>query len=813
MYKKYLSSALMYKKFLILTVNISAVCFLSVFSVIRSAAQSPMQVALQDQFDAYRKIVLQEKIFLHSDKNFYLAGEICWFKIYNVDAFFHKPLGISKVAYVEVLDRNNKPVLQAKIALKEGDGNGSFFLPVTMNSEKYKLRAYTNWMKNFRPDYFFEKTITVINSRKIYEGDTLRRKEGYDAHFFPEGGNLVNGIKSKIAFKITGQNGKGIDCEGAIINENADTVVKYRTLKFGMGSFELTPEAGHAYKALITLRDGKSITQVLPAAYNYGYVMRLSEADTNRIKITVQAPANNSPYLLYLFAHTRGSVKSVMNVKSQDGNAEFFIDKNKLGDGISHFTVFNAEKQPVCERLYFKYPEQRLEMQLTADKEQYEQRKKINIRIHSFNQEGKSVHANMSMAVYRVDSLQELDDINISNYLLLSSDLAGSIESPGYYFNNTEEDKEQAMDNLMLTHGWRRFRWEDVLENKKPAFAFTPEYTGHIVTGRIIKTRTALPEKKIGSYLAVPGTRMQFRTSVSDSNGHVKFEMKDFYNKGEIIVQTNSRQDSGYTVEISNPFTEKYSNRPLPDFSLSQVNAAALENYHAAVQVQNVYSGNKLKQFNLPPVDTSAFYFKPDIAYLPDNYVRFTTMEEVLREYVMPVNVRKKNGKFHLPVLDVLRKQPFDLDPMILLDGVPVFDIDKLMMYDPLKIRKLEVVSRMYYFGNMYFPGIVNFVTYTGNLPGYELDPNATVIDYEGLQLQREFFSPAYETPEEFNSRLPDFRNLLFWSPEIKTDEKGKQAVSFFSSDLPGKYAVVLQGLTADGKAGSKTILFEVKDK
>jgi hypothetical protein len=147
----------------------------------------------------------------------------------------------------------------------------------------------------------------------------------------------------------------------------------------------------------------------------------------------------------------------------------------------------------------------------------------------------------------------------------------------------------------------------------------------------------------------------------------------------------------------------------------------------------------------------------------------------------------------------------------VLLDGVPVFDIDKLMNYDPLKIRKLDVVSRMYFLNNMFFEGVVNFTTYKGNLEGYELDPHATVIDYEGLQLQREFYAPVYDTREQAESRLPDFRNLLYWSPQIKTNNAGKQEVSFYSSDLPGKYAVVLQGLTADGKAGSQQIQFEVK--
>lgn len=765
------------------------------------------------QFEAYRQTTLQEKIFLHADKDFYLTGEICWFKIYAVDAFFHRPLGLNKVAYVEILDKSNKPVLQAKIALKDGDGNGSLYLPGSMGSGKYKLRAYTNWMKNFSADYFFEKLITVINPRKIYQRDTLQQKTVYAIKFFPEGGNLVNGIQSKIAFHIVDQNGKGIQCRGIVINDKTDTVAKYATLKFGIGSFVLTPEAGHTYKAVMTLPGGKTMMQELPMAYTNGFVMHLAAAGNDQLKISVHAPVNTSlPSTVYLFAHTRGAVKSVETGNMQNGYTEFLVDKRKLGNGISHFTLFNKDRQPVCERLYFKYPEQRLEAGMTTDSQEYAQRKKIKIHVTATDQDGLPTQANMSIAVYRIDSLQAIDEVDINNYLWLSADLSGTIESPGYYFSNNGAGTEEAMDNLMLTHGWRRFRWEDILQHKKAAFEFVPEYAGHIISGKITKTGTGLPAKETEAFLSVAGTRTQFRPAISDSNGYVRFDAKDFYNEGQIIVQTNSQQDSLCSIEVSSPFAEKYSSRLLPDLSFREIHRQTLLNHHISVQVQKAYSGNKLNQFSFPVVDTTAFYFKPDITYLLDNYVRFTTMEEVLREYVTPALLRRRNGKFNLYVFDEPRQQFFETNPMVLLDGVPVFDMNKLMNYDPLKIRKMEVVTRMYCLGKMFFTGIVNFVTYNGELQGYELDPHATVIDYEGLQLQREFFSPLYETQQQVDSRLPDFRNLLYWSPAIKTNEQGKTDINFYTSDLPGKYAVVLQGLTHDGKTGSKVIFLKVAE-
>ena len=131
----------------------------------RLSAQSTVNT-IKAVFSQYKAHTFSEKIYAHTDKNYYLAGEILWFKLDNTDATFHKPADLSKVAYVELLDSANKPVLQAKIGLRNGEGNGSLYLPVNLSSGNYLLRAYTNWMKNFDPVFFFQKKITVVNVQK-----------------------------------------------------------------------------------------------------------------------------------------------------------------------------------------------------------------------------------------------------------------------------------------------------------------------------------------------------------------------------------------------------------------------------------------------------------------------------------------------------------------------------------------------------------------------------------------------------------------------------------------------------------------------
>ena len=174
---------LVYKSFLC--------AFVLVLTVQQTRAQSPNN-QVSEKLNTYSKNTLQEKIFVHTDKDFYVAGEILWFKAYCTDAFIHRPVSLSKIAYVELLDSSANAVLQAKVSLDELNGNGSFFLPVTIPSGAYTLRAYTNWMKNFPAEYFFYKKISVVNTRS--GESTVKTVEPIaepQISFFPEGGNLV----------------------------------------------------------------------------------------------------------------------------------------------------------------------------------------------------------------------------------------------------------------------------------------------------------------------------------------------------------------------------------------------------------------------------------------------------------------------------------------------------------------------------------------------------------------------------------------------------------------------------------------------
>jgi hypothetical protein len=540
--------------------------------------------------------------------------------------------------------------------------------------------------------------------------------------------------------------------------------------------------------------------------------MTVSSPDTGKWKISVRATPDFDNTSVYLLIHTRQVLKNVQASQVKAGAAIFFVDKKDLGEGISSITLFNQSRQPVCERLIFNRPREKFVIQANPGEAVYGPRKPVNIDLTTQNISGNPMEGNCSLSVFMLDSLQSVPGQSIISWLYLSSDLNGFIESPEYYFTNTDMKADDALDNLLLTQGWRRFKWNDVLENRKPNFEFLPEIEGPVVNGKIINKITGLPVPHSTAFLSVPGGDYAFSSATSNGQGNIRFAFKDVYKNNALVVQPAMLRDSIFRVDISNPYSEKISSNPIRTIQLSKNQANELLSRSISNQVENTYGMERKRRYTKNFSDSTSFYGRPDRIYYLDDYTRFQTMEEVLREYADDIRVRKEGDKFTFKVRNKLFGTYFDEEPLLLLDGMPIGDATKIIALDPFKIKKIEVVTHIYYVGSSVFEGIVNINSFSGEVGATQIDPNAMVLEYEGIQQQREFYSPRYASAEEQQSHMPDFRNVLYWAPRIATGPDGRSQVSFYSSDLRGRYAVVVQGLSGDGLPGRAVGYFEVKD-
>ena len=771
-----------------------------------ASAQQAGLDSLQRKFDRYRISHLQEKLYAHLDQSLYLTGETMWFKLYLVDGARHTPSDISKVAYLEVIDKDKQTVVQTKVALQHGVGNGSVFLPASITSGNYVVRVYTHWMKNFAPEFYFHTPITIVNTFRKLDLDKPT-VSAPDIQFFPEGGNLLNGVPGKVAFRVTDKTGKGLISKGALLNQQNDTIARFEPHKFGIGNFSFTPLPGMEYRAVITDDQGRKNTVKLPAALEAGYALQVKDSTSDLVSVKIIQKGIVSPAsVVYLFVHARNVVSTASLYFLQHGEVTLALPKKTMLPGISHITLIDSDLHPQCERLYFTQPDKKLTLGAEISQAQFGIRRKVSVDLTAQNAQHQPVLSNLSVAVYKTDSLQGPLQQDIYPFLWLSSDLKGTVESPEYYMEGTDA---LATDNLMLTHGWRRFNWNEVL-GTAPALTFVPEYRGHLITGHIADPAGGVA-RGITTYLSAPSKKIQLYTSVSNNKGEVYYEVRDFIGPKKIVVQTNTEKDSLSVgrITIDNPFSDKFAPLKLAPFTFSVASEKRLLSRNMSMQVQDIFYQDRAALANAVK-DSSNFYGKPDASYLLDDYTRFTVMEEVMREYVPGVLVRKRKDGFHFLNLNDAHKSVFTDDPLVLLDGVPVFDIDKIMDFDPLKVKKLDVFTHRYYLGNVSMTGLVSYTTYGGDLAGFVLDPRSVVMNYEGLQLQREFYSPPYDTPKQRESRWPDQRNVLFWAPQVVTQD-GKQHLEFYTSDVAGDYNIVIRGMTADGLSGSAVYAFQVK--
>lgn len=759
---------------------------------------------LEHAFKAHQEDRLKENIFVHTDKSAYLATEMLWLKVYCADGQDRAPMDISKVAYIDILDAQNRPVKQIKIALDGGFGSGAIYLPASLTSGNYTLRAYTNWMKNFEAAYYFAKTIAIINPGIAA---TVPEPKGVapDIQFFPEGGTLINGVESKVACKVSGTDGLGLPYQAAIVNSRGDTLARFNSQAFGMAAFVLKVNINEQYNCIFTMEGGK-ITRSLPKVTMQGYAVHIK--DTTGSAIALRIYGNKHPgENMYLIVHNGQQIRQAMQLPAATGGSTISIEKARLGPGINHLTLFNAEGLPVSGRMYFHPVGRLLHLNAATDQKVYRNRQRVEVHISSEDENKQPQESNLSMSVYKMSPFQKEDQGSILSYLWLQSELKGTIEQPDYYFNDQTAGTIAALDNLMLINGWRKYPWDEALAGKPPVLKFLPEMEGHLVAGRVARPDGA-PLYKNRVFFSVPGTEPKLFNAETNADGQFLINVKNLYGRNEVVLQAGG-QDTSSTIALDNAFSDQYSKRNTPFFRPDMLNLAELSHWDIDNQVQNYYYGARLRQTFKPELDTLSFYVNPTKRYLMEDYVSFPTMHEVFREFISQIYMVRESGRTRLRVASP--NGLFSSDPLMVLNGVPIFNTQKLMAIDPRKLKSMEIVNYRYYLNKRLEDGILNIATYKKDMAGYEIESNALILDYDGLELRTEFYTPLYDTPSSLESKMPDRRSVLSWVPELLTDGKGKTSRAFYIADQAGTYIGVVQGLTKQGRCGYTTFKFDVK--
>jgi hypothetical protein len=489
-----------------------------------------------------------EKIYLQTDRPYYAAGDNIWFKLYITTGSAHRLSALSKSVNVELLDEQDSVKLWIRLPVTSGMARGDLSLPDTLHQGKYRLRAYTNWMRNAGPDYYFDKQF-IIGNETVHVPERKEAKRRKPAiSFFPESGNLVNGLRSVVAFKAVSGDGLGIAVRGTITDRQDSTVCTFRSSHLGMGEFSFTPKKGKAYKASISYADGSNNIARLPATLNSGYVMHVNNADTTNIYVQVTAGTGLSADQVYLYAQSGGETRYIARNKPGMMPFNVVIPKSMFPSGIAQFTLFSATGEPLNERIVFiDHQKELLKLNIDPAKLSTMQQGKVKIGLDVRNSGGKPILGSFSVGVIDESKIHSNEDneTTIISQLLLTTDLKGYIEQPAYYFNRDNDTTRSNLDILMLTQGYRRFAWKPLLAGTIPPAIYPADRQAGI-SGKIKSGGKPVTGAKVtlfsidGSFLLLDNT--------TDEHGH--FSFPNIHYKDSVKLGLQASSENGSKVDI-----------------------------------------------------------------------------------------------------------------------------------------------------------------------------------------------------------------------------------------------------------------------
>jgi hypothetical protein len=815
------------------------------------AEENPIRVIAQ-KLSEYYLTTQPEKVYMHLDRPAYGTGETIWFSAYVVDALRHRPDTLSKVLHVDLLSPQRQVVARRTLRLQGGRAFGDLDLDDSLEAGTYLLRAYTNWMRNGNSEYIYQRRLQVWPASPEQPDMTGAAAPApkvtpskapvagkVDVQFFPEGGSLVAGLPATVAFKALAPSGRSASVSGQVLDEqNKPVVATFSSQHLGMGRLSFTPAAGQRYHARVKLPDGTSADYPLPAVQATGYTLRVLDAGDS---YTVEAryrgvPGAPVPGPAMLLTEVRGFLIGLVPRPITDTGAPvtWTVAKTRYPNGILHITLFDAQSVPQAERLAFILNgAPALHLEVTPDKAAYAPHDPVYVKVKLADALGQPVASNFSVTVAEAGAVAlDPDAGNVATNLLLTSDLTGYVEAPTYYFQNPTAETTRALDNLLLTQGWRRYVWKEVLGTKPPSLFYGAEQSLTLAGQVTGMGQTGIANSQLTFIQSRPNRSVL--TASTDADG--RFRFTGFPGKDTAVVTLQARRVSGGSNVIIRPdMGPPMYGAPLPPLPAVAAAPPGVADYlrrsrQQQVQerqnrpdgdIRNVRLNNVAvtgkKAMAVPADDSRRLYGATggtvvdfsDMAAARSSLPIFTLLQGRVAGLVITgtppnVSVQIRGGG----------------TPLFILDGQRV-DIEVVNTIVSTDVEQVEVFKgpEAAIFGNGAGGGAIAIYTKRANknYKGESTAPSPGLITVKvpGFYQAREFYQPRYGAPV-LNAPATDPRRLtLFWDPQMTTNILGKTEFLFYTSDASGNYQISAEGvsLTGEPSRGTSTIYVAPKGR
>jgi TonB-dependent SusC/RagA subfamily outer membrane receptor len=787
---------------------------------------------------AQLEIYPQEKVYLHTDRDFYVPGEKIWFKAYIADAHTHLHPTHSEYVYVELISPVDTLVNRVLVRAIDDMFYGHLPLPDVMQEGNYTLRTYTRYMENLGDDYFFKKNVRIAGSRgksitnyelRITDHDKQNeRGDDFDVAFFPEGGNLPEGVFSKIAFKALNKTGYPETITGVLIDENGAEITPIKSSHAGMGILGYLPEAGKQYRLKCKNENGLEKQFELPQSNPSAYALTTAFLKNDNLYVEIQRSIHAPDIPCYMLVHCRGIVIHFSEWDKEKRG--IMIDREQLPAGVIQLVLFDGQMNPLSERLVFSKNDATEPIKFQTDQESYQIRDRIvstlslspSLSGRAGERSGRAGERRSHFSVAITDDNDYTVDerTTILSGLLLSSELKGYIENPAYYLQDNPASNA-ALDLLMMTHGWRRYNIPEVMQGN-PAYPVVPfqlfqEISGQVRTTTIFNKRP-LPDSEILIAMKDGGVGV----TSTGKDGSFSFGNLVFPDSSAFYIQALNT-DGGDNVRLiveneSFPALVYAPQSPLPRLQTKEGEtkdqSAGIEAFIGKAEKRTQFDAD-MWTLQLEEITITAPEVKKNDARLQfwaNTSADKTITRETIEKYKYPYLhnylilegiqvVEHGNGAitFQIPGNYISFS---GIPPMLVfIDGMErEFDKNTLSVNE---IESIDVFkgAGASVFGARGAGGVVSITTRRGGgLSTQRGKTNYAVYSPLGYQKPVAFYSPIYETLEAKQSSIPDYRTTIFWKPDVIISREGQASFEFYTSDFKTTYSVVIEGITNDGK-------------
>ena len=791
---------------------------------------------IDQRFNEQLRIFPQEKLHLHTDRDYYVPGEKIWFKAYVTDAASHQYPTDSRYVYVELISSVDTLINRVMVRPEEGMFHG--YLPINeiIPEGDYTLRAYTRYMENLGDDYFFKKNIQIgalssansqvsptsqssqraENEGNSENGESLGNRGGiqddFDVTFFPEGGNLPEGVLSKVGFKALNINGYPEKITGALIDENGVEIVSVETFYAGMGAFDYKAEKGKKIflkcKNINGLERQFELPQPLPQAYS---LAAYQQSDSLLIKVNKAIHTPDIP--CYLLAHCRGEV--LYFAEWDKVKESILFEERQFPAGIIQFVLFDEQMNPLSERLVFNKNYDRAKVEFQTDKASYKSRDHVVSTLSISDAAGNLLKGHLSVAITDDKDITVDSSTTILSTLLLSSELRGYIEDPAWYLQDNTASVI-ALDYLMLTHGWRRYAIPELIQGnpKHPQILFQ---TSQQISGKV-QTLTR-PRPVTDSEISILTNDGDFGLTSTDEQGEFIFQDFEYPDNTPFYIQALSTRGNSQVElvvdeesfpklihAVQSPFEE------IPAIRNETIIDLKPDAFITKAEQRSMYDDD-MRMIYLDEVVVTALRIERKnetrLQYWANSSADVTIRREEI-ERNNPLTVTELLSS--IPSIRVLNdggiiiREAGNLfnayQPLVLIDGISVLSVESVSVSE---VESIDVFTggRAAVFGTRGAGGAISITTKQGITGSNREEETTNYIVYTPLGYQNpvEFYSPVYETLESKHLTIPDFRTTIFWKPDIViSNEEEGTTFDFYTSDFQTTYSVVIEGLTTDGR-------------